>query len=160
MIRRSIGRVNALRGQQFRVVEFSVQANHIHLIVEAEGRAALSCGMRSLNARIGKQVNRVLARRGRLISDRHHEQVLRCPRAVRHALVYVIANFRKHPTQEGRRGELTDPCSSALFFDGFAEVRGTERTLDSPVIEARTWLLRAGWRRHGLISIYEAPRSA
>lgn len=165
VVRRAISRVNALRGHEFRVVEFSVQANHIHLIVEAEGRVALSHGMRALNARIGKQVNRVLGRRGRLISDRHHEQVLRCPRAVRHALVYVLGNFRKHPTLEGRRGELTDPCSSARFFDGFAEVRsaglrGAERTEGSPVARARTWLLRVGWRRHGLISIYEAPRRA
>ncbi|HET9959730.1 MAG TPA: hypothetical protein VFQ61_34795 [Polyangiaceae bacterium] len=37
--------MNALRGQEFRVVEFSVQATHIHLIVEAEGRGAPRIGL-------------------------------------------------------------------------------------------------------------------
>ncbi|HET9957151.1 MAG TPA: hypothetical protein VFQ61_21790 [Polyangiaceae bacterium] len=152
--------MNSLRGERFRIVQFSVQANHIHLIVEAAERADLSNGMRALNARIGKHVNCVLGRRGRLVSERHHEHSLQSPRAVRHALCYVLANFKKHPTREGRRGDPLDPYSSARFFPGFAEQVNTGACAqDVPVARPRTWLLRAGWQQHGLISIYEAPRS-
>ena len=28
------------------------------------------------------------------------------------------------------------------------------------VTDARTWLLRTGWRRHGLLSVYEMPATA
>ncbi|HET9959305.1 MAG TPA: hypothetical protein VFQ61_32670 [Polyangiaceae bacterium] len=168
VIRRAIARVNGMREDRFRVVEFSVQANHVHFIVEAEGRTELSCGMRALNARIAKQVNRVLGRRGQLMSERHHEQPLRCPRAVRHALCYVLANFRKHATHEGLGGEPLDICSSARYFGGFLELNSTtsretsgpRRARGAPVASARTWLLSVGWKKHGLISIHEGPRGA
>ena len=49
----------------FRVVHYSVQDNHVHLIVEAEGRDTLSSGVRRLMVRIARRVNRLLRRRGR-----------------------------------------------------------------------------------------------
>ena len=41
----------------FRLVQFSVQANHLHLIAEADDRRALSRGMRALGVRIAKRLN-------------------------------------------------------------------------------------------------------
>jgi len=48
----------------FRVCEYSVQRNHIHLIVEADDTVALSRGMQGLVARIAKAVNRTMHRKG------------------------------------------------------------------------------------------------
>jgi hypothetical protein len=52
-----------------------------------------------------------------------------------------------------------DTFSSAPWFDGFRAtlvVRGLE-VIVRPVTDARTWLLPIGWRRHGLLSVHEAP---
>jgi REP element-mobilizing transposase RayT len=60
--------LQALRDSQrdsFRIVQYSVQENHLHLLVEASDRTALSSGMRGLAVRMAKRVNRVLFRRGR-----------------------------------------------------------------------------------------------
>jgi hypothetical protein len=92
-------------------------------------------------------------RRGRVWVDRHHARALATPREVRHAIVYVLQNFRKH--LRGVRG--LDPKSSAAWFTGWRKAI-TMPSGRSPVVAARTWLAAVGWRRHGLIGMDEAPR--
>ena len=101
----------------FRVVHFSVQSNHVHLVVEASDKRALAAGMRSVAIRIARYVNQLLTRRGRLWADRWHGRALTSPRAVRNTLVYVLANFRKHTNAAVPPG--IDAFSSAVRFDGF-----------------------------------------
>ena len=79
-----------------RMVEFSVQGNHIHLVVEAEGRESLWKGMQGLNVRIAKAVNKVLGRKGKFFSDRYYSRVLKTLSEVRNAVNYVRHNFKKH----------------------------------------------------------------
>ena len=49
----------------FRLCQYSVQNNHLHLIVEGEDRVAISRGMQGLLIRIAKGLNRIWGRRGR-----------------------------------------------------------------------------------------------
>ena len=44
----------------FRIVHFSVQRNHLHLIVEAKGRTALSRAVQSFKIRFANEVNSFL----------------------------------------------------------------------------------------------------
>src|SRR5262249_40243892 len=81
---------------RFRVLHFSVQWDHLHLIVEARDQRALSSGMQGLAIRVARAVNQLVVRRGRFWADRWHGRDLTSPRAVRNALVYVFGNFRKH----------------------------------------------------------------
>ena len=137
----------------FRVLQYSVQGDHLHLLVEADGPTGFERGVRGLAIRVAKAVNRALRRAGSVWGDRYHSRMLRTPREVRNALVYVLNNFKKH--FRGARG--LDPCSSARWFDGWCST--TERVLDtSPVARPSTWLARVGWRRRGLIDIEESPR--
>jgi REP element-mobilizing transposase RayT len=135
----------------FRVVHFSIQTNHLHLIVEASDKEALSRGMQGLTVRMARAVNRALGGRGTVFADRYHAHELKTPRETRAALLYVLQNWAKH----GRGGKF-DPCSSALWFDGWSErpPRGKE---PSVVTAPRTWLVTTGWRRHGLIKPGERP---
>ena len=121
-------------------------------MVEADGPAAFVGGARGLAIRLAKAVNRALGRHGRVWSDRFHSRVLRTPREVRNALVYVLDNVRKHL----RNVRGLNPCSSARWSDGW---RTIERVVgDSPLRTARTWLVCKGWRRYGLINVDESPR--
>jgi hypothetical protein len=151
-------------GGRCRVVHFSVQFDHIHLIVEAADRAALRRGVSGLTISIARRVNALVSRRGRVFADRWHGRALTSPRAVRHALVYVLANFRKHAASRAR----IDVYSSAPYFSGFLEYGANPleshprfrvfHDTGPPVVAPRTWLLKDGWRRHGRLSIEEAPR--
>lgn len=156
----------------FRVVEYSVQSNHMHLIVEAAGADSLTRGMIGLEVRFARRINRALARRGAFFADRYHARSLRTPTEVRAALRYVLFNHRHH-VSSGRaassvapRGstKALDPCSSAIWFDGWdtdffphepwhRELLSRER----PHARATVWLLTIGWRRCGLLARDELP---
>ena len=138
----------------FRVLHFSIQSNHLHLIVEANDKSSLSRGMQSLNARVARALNRAMGIRGAVWRERYHARELGSPRAVRNAIVYVLMNATKH----GVRLTGIDRFSSAPWFDGFAE-RGAERH-GSPIRRPQTWLAATGWRRGGLVRVSERPHAA
>jgi REP element-mobilizing transposase RayT len=117
-----------------RVVQFSVQGNHLHLIVEARSSEALSLGMQGLCIRIAKALNRMMNRHGRVFADHYHSRILRTPTELVNAIAYVLGNHTHHSGSEPR----VDRFSSA----GLTPDR-RERVLAHP----RTWLLRSGWRR-------------
>jgi putative transposase len=137
----------------FRVVIFSVQTDHVHLIVEADGKLALTRGVQGLAIRCARAFNRGAQRKGRVWEHRYHAHHLRTPREVRAALVYVLLNFCKHL----RAPPGIDPCSSGAWFEGWA-VPQMPPADASPVAAPRTWLARVGWRRAGgLIDWREGP---
>ncbi len=153
----------------FRVVEFNVLSNHIHLVVEATGAMSLARGMQGLEVRFARRINRALGRRGKLFPDRYHARALKTPREVRAALRYVLNNARHHAAARGERLSpyWVDPCSSGPWFDGWArEIRNREpwmtelRAQPPPNARATVWLLRVGWRRHGLLQFDEVPAGA
>ena len=150
--------VRGTRREGFRIVEFSVQSNHVHLIVEATDKASLASGMKSFSVRANRLFNSALGRgRGRVWGDRYHRRDLTSPRQVRNAIVYCLANYKKHGDVPA--GKLTiDPCSSAPWFTGWSITR-TQRAGDDerPNEGAETFLLKVLWRRHGLIHPGERP---
>jgi REP element-mobilizing transposase RayT len=91
-----------------RLCEFSIQGNHLHLVVEAEHQASLSRAMKGVGVRIARGLNRLMGRKGKVLADRYHAHVLRTPTEVRHAVRYVRENFARH---HGGRG--VDEYSSA-----------------------------------------------
>ncbi len=169
----------------FRLVHYSLQGNHAHLIVEAHDRDALGRGMMAIGSRLARAVNGVAKRSGRVLADRYHVRVLKTPREVHRALRYVLLNARHHAAAGRKKlaGKVRktptgvaclDPASSARWFDGWkhpgsdAAVRpalgrpSAARTSSVPperpaVARARTWLLNVGWRRHGLLDPADIP---
>jgi len=129
-----------------RLVHFAVLGNHVHLIVEAEGKGALARAMQGLKIRVAKQLNRAWGRGGRVFSERYHGRVLKTPTEVRNALCYVLNNARKHRLKLA--GAL-DPCASGFWFDGWKGWDTAPCALDdlAPVAAPRTWLAGFGWRR-------------
>ncbi len=143
-----------------RVVHFVVLARHLHMIVEARSREAMSRGMQGFCIRLARRLNNKIDRKGKVFADRYHEHVLKTPREVRNALCYVLRNQARHEIERDTAGGIpgVDIFSSGTYFDGWRNYRGKPReSADPPVCRARTWLLRKGWRRCGLIGVEEIP---
>src|SRR4051812_33788220 len=119
-----------------RVIQFSVQGNHIHLLVEAPDRRALARAIQGFSIRVAKGLNRMMGRNGRVFDDRYHARVLRTPTEVRHAIRYVRDNAQKHAAE---RGETYSP--------GYVDPYSSAGTPDLALPPAQTWLLREGWTR-------------
>ena len=153
----------------FRLVHYSLQGNHAHLIVEAHDRATLGRGMMSVASRLARAVNRIAGRNGEVLADRYHVRMLSTPREVHRALRYVLLNARKHAAVKARHPvraitRRLDPASSARWFDGWNRtvsadaLRAPATLMQQPAVaRARTWLLRVGWRRHGLLDPAAVP---
>ena len=145
----------------FRVVHYSVQRNHLHLLVESAGKEALGRGMKAVSARVARAVQRSFGLSGPVLHGRYHLRILRTPCEVRNALAYVLLNARKHWRE--RHGaappERLDEGSSGRWFDGWRRAPSSREPPGAApeVAPPRTWLLGAGWRRHGLIDPAEVP---
>ena len=138
-----------------RLTQYSVQKDHIHMIVEAKDRPALARGLQGLLIRIAKALNRLWNRKGSVFADRYHARVLRTPNEARRTLAYVLNNARRHGL---RLAQAVDLYSSACWFDGWRQrLRVRNTPVRRPTVDAQTWLLRVGWRRRGLISLEEVP---
>lgn len=148
----------------FRICEFNVLGNHLHLVSEASDKQALASGVAGFEVRVARRLNRVMGRSGKLFPDRYHARYLRSPREVRNVLRYVLLN-RKHHDAEKRFSKMwIDPFSSAAWFGGWAQpVRADEPwkrellALDRPTAKATVWLLTDGWKRHGVLRFDERP---
>jgi putative transposase len=140
-----------------RVVQHSAQGNHLHFVVEADDERSLSRGMQGLAIRIARAINRAVGRRGKVFTDRFHGRDLGTPTEVRNAILYVLNNARHHSAKAWPPRRV-DPCSSAKWFDGWAvEVECLRLDGPSPTTTAKTWLLRVGWRKLGLLDPAEVP---
>ena len=155
------GAIRSAQRDAFRIVEYSIQSNHLHFVLEADDARALANGMRSLTCRVARGLNRLWSRRGAVFPRRFHDRVLRSLRQVRNALRYVLNNYLKHehvPTTV-RGAAVVDPYSSARWFDGWREGARAWGGGDGrrPAVVRGGWKLGVGWRRYALISVREVP---
>jgi len=144
----------------FRIVQFSVQTNHIHLICEAENNTAVARGIQSWAVRVARGLNRKSGRRGSLFDDRYHVEVITMPKQMRNTYCYVLQNARGHGLEIGNAWHGLDPFSSGWWFDGWSRDdwrTGIRPPAERTVAPARSWLATTGWRRHGAIGITESP---
>jgi putative transposase len=118
-----------------RLTSFSVQGNHLHLLVEADDERSLGCAMRALQVRMARGLNRVMGRTGSVFDDRYHSHLLTNPTVARNAIHYVRDNARKHAAE---RGEIYSPG----YVDPYSSA-AQPRVVAAPM----TWLLRIGWQR-------------
>ncbi len=127
-----LARAFAAAAERFgvRIVQFSVQGDHVHLVVEASSNEALARAMKGFSVRVARGLNRVMRRRGHVLGDRYHARVLRTPTETRRAVRYVRHNGVHHGVV-------------AMAEDDTFASPGGSITLPAP----HTWLLREGWER-------------
>lgn len=72
-----------------KVIHFSLQSNHVHLIAEAPSNEALTLGMKSI-------LNTIARNKGSILKGRYHLHVLRSPNETKNAVQYVLFNEERH----------------------------------------------------------------
>jgi putative transposase len=168
LIRAAIGQSQEKFG--LRVVAYSIQSNHLHMIVEADGsklepgpqdvpvlemprreelaKRALAKGMQGLLGSIAKKLNGLWDRTGTVFPERYHAVVIDNPLQMKRTIAYVLNNAFQHGSTLLR----IDPYSSGSVFDGWEEAIELAGSLEEWSVAApRTWLAREGWKRHGPI---------
>ncbi|MBC7978891.1 MAG: transposase [Myxococcales bacterium] len=165
--------VTTARREGFRIVQLSIQRTHLHLLVEADHKSALASGMQGFQISAAKHLNAAVGkeqggrrRRGTVFPDRYFAVAITSPRQARNTLAYIMCNWRRHGehVEPAYQSWLIDWFSSASTFPGWHEYGDNAFLWQRPeqydplvVYQPRTWLLREGWKRHGLISCHEVP---
>jgi REP element-mobilizing transposase RayT len=123
---------------KMRILQFSVQGNHIHLVVEAIDHATLGRAMQGLSIRLAKNINRISGRDGTVFADRYHAHILKTPAEVRNAVHYVLYNKHKHrpATKPWDLDEYSSASNDSCWFVG----DGGEAAM--VIVAPATWL---GW---------------
>lgn len=143
-----------------RFVHYSVLGNHLHAIAEADDRESVSRGMQGFCTRLAKAINDRFDRKGTVFASRYHVRELKTPSEVRYALRYVLLNARHHAQDAGTTlpADWFDRRSTSAIFDGWTDPpRAPQCNSDYGTSPARTWLLRVGWRRRGLLALDDTP---
>src|SRR3954470_21942750 len=167
--------ITAALRERFRIVHVSLQRSHVHLLVEAEHKAALARGMQGFLISAARHINTALGdgkrrRCGKVFADRYHLTVITTPTQARHAIGYVLSNWRKHGEDREALPStwLVDPFSSAISFPDWKELQDQPwmwpvRATYDPLMVRRpqSWLLREGWKVGGsAISARDVPGKA
>jgi hypothetical protein len=93
-------------------------------------------------------------------------EVIRSPTQARHAIGYVLGNWRKHKEDQNGLAStwIVDPFSTGVLFGGRKELDGRPwlwpiRDGYDPMIvfRPRTWMLAEGWKCCGAISARDVP---
>ncbi len=175
-IYQAVGRavIAVLPRADFRIVHLSLETDHVHVICEADDDGALASGIKAFQSSAAQHINQVLSaergdrRRGQVFRDRYHARRLTSPTQARHAIAYVLNNWRHHghDTSAVTRRWAVDYFSSGPSFPGWIERTGSpfldavpptyERLM---VARPQTWLLAVGWARTGTISMRTVPGS-
>jgi hypothetical protein len=163
------GMYSVIEREKFRITHISIQRTHVHLIVEADSKAALADGLRGFQISAAKRLNATILvegkrRRGAVFGDRYHQRLLASPTQVRNAIAYVVNNWRRHREDRRQPNRKVDPYSSGVTFHGWRERENEWLLYRFPdgyqplsISLPRTWLLRVGWMKAGGISVYDVP---
>jgi REP element-mobilizing transposase RayT len=140
-----------------RIVHYSIQSNHLHLLVECSDRRALSKAMQGLLVRFAKNLNKFWVRTGKVFADRYYARELTSLLEIRNAIVYVLRNSTKHELEV----DGIDEFSSGIWFDGWERPPSPGPGPNTPVtcVQPQEWPMRVGWKkRYGPIRFDERPR--
>ena len=82
----------------FRITQYAVRPDQVHLIVEGDDATTLAAGLKGFGVRAARRLNRVVGRSGTVWAERHHRRELESPHEVRDTLSYLSPH--EVPTSE------------------------------------------------------------
>ncbi len=138
-----------------RVIHFSLESNHLHLLIECRDNKTLSLGMKSLGASLGKAIRKFAGGKGAVFKGRYHLHILKTPTEARNGMAYVLLNRAKH----WKSIAFVDRYSSGAYFTDWRKLlgrdigpilsarRGLRKAPPDYLSEAQSWLAREGWRK-------------
>lgn len=140
---------------QLHVLHFSLQSNHVHLILECVNNKALANGMKSLAGGFGRAIRKCGGGEGPVFKGRYHLQLIKKPKQMKSGLAYVLLNQSKHEELV----PYSDRFSSSAHFHQWKKLLGKDtgpllpsrqkhrRLLPNYLSSPRSWLAQEGWQR-------------
>ena len=135
------------RTHGLKIIHFSLQSNHVHLLVEAANKEILTRGMRSLTITFSKGVDK-----GRIQLERYHLHVLKTLQETKNATHYVLFNEQKHSGL--KRAYISDYSSLGWVRDLKSLAKSAKMTIILKKVQenfldcAQGWMIKKVLNQH------------
>lgn len=86
------------RKKGLRVLHYSLEYDHVHLLIEAENNTILGKGMQAFGVTLSKAINRVRKLKGGVYKHRYHFRQISSARELKNVMNYIFSNGMKHKT--------------------------------------------------------------
>ncbi|MBP9682556.1 MAG: transposase [Bacteriovorax sp.] len=102
--------IKRARLKKLKVVHYTLEFNHLHLLIECESHQILHQGMQALGISLAKAINKIKLLKGSVYKHRYHFRRLATRRELKNALHYIFNNGKKHK----RTRSILDPYNSLV----------------------------------------------
>ena len=96
------------RYKGLKIVHYTLEHNHIHLLVEAADKRIVHLGMQALGISLSKRINKIKCAKGTVYKHRYHLGKITSPRELKNVLHYIFNNGIHH----SRTHSILDPYNS------------------------------------------------
>lgn len=100
--------IQRARLQGLKIIHYSLEYDHVHLLIEAENNHILGKGMQALGVSLSKGINRLKNLKGAVYKHRYHFRQITSPRQLKNVLGYIFNNGVKH----GTASSIVNPYNS------------------------------------------------
>lgn len=102
--------IKRARLMKLKIIHYTLEYNHVHLLVEADTHHALHRGMQAFGISFSKAINKTKRLKGTVYKHRYHFRQICSSRELKNVLHYIFHNGIKH----GRTSSLIDPFNSLM----------------------------------------------
>lgn len=95
-----------------RIIHYTLEYNHIHLLVEAADKQTVHQGMQSFGITFAKKINAIKRLKGTVYKHRYHLRKINSPRELKNVLYYIFNNGIHHK----RTSTVLDPYNTLPAF--------------------------------------------
>lgn len=103
--------IKRARLKKLKVLHYSLEYNHVHLLVEARDNQIIHQGMQAFGISFAKAINKIKFLKGRVYKNRYHFRKITSLRDYKNVLLYIFRNGIKHK----RTQSLFDPYNSMVY---------------------------------------------
>lgn len=116
---------------------YTLEFDHIHLLVEASDKLSTSKGMQSFGITLSKGINKLKGLKGRVFKTRYHYRKLSSRNEIRNVLNYILGNSIKHK----QASSIVSPYNSIMAVKSFRNLYpGFEAMIESVIAESSVLL--------------------
>ena len=102
--------IKRARLKRLKIIHYTLEYNHIHLLAEATNNEILHQGMQALGISLSKAINKIKSLKGSVYKHRYHLKKINSRRQYKNVIHYILKNGIKHK----RTSSIIDPYNSAV----------------------------------------------
>jgi REP element-mobilizing transposase RayT len=104
------------RKQGLKVIHYTLEYDHVHLLIEADNNFVLGKGMQAFGVTMAKAINRAKKLSGSVYKTRYHFRQITGTKELKNVMMYIFKNGLKHGTSKGLIHEFNSIKAEKKYY--------------------------------------------